>query len=126
MIQTLLQAGPSGASEPAVADPEPSETGADAGEKAEEFDLTDAYTPPAHVGTGAVYSNAYRKTMSLTKDKEKAKADARMASAIFQKHGKVTPKLCGKFNAQPRGRKSSSPAEASEPANASAGNGSEP
>ena len=79
-----------------------SETGAVDGSDAE-YDLKGSYTPPAHVNSGHVYSNAYRKCLKFTGSKEEARSAGQLASRIFQKHGVVTD-LCGKFNAQPRKR----------------------
>lgn len=80
----------------------------------EGVDLADAYTPPPHVSTGHVYSNAYRKSMKRSCDKETAKVDAQKASRLFQSLGVVSPELCGKFAAGPRAKR----ARRAEPANA--------
>ena len=79
-------------------------------------DLRNGYKPPDHVTTGAVYSNAYRKSLASKKDKEGAKADARKASRIFKIHGLVTPELCGKFSSQPRKKQASKAAAEESPA----------
>lgn len=103
---------------PAIQEPHPGDdAGADFGEPeaaaspaatdggsgdADGDDLKNGYKPPDHVTTGAVYSNAYRKSLASKKDPEGARADARKASRIFKIHGLVTPELCGKFSSQPR------------------------
>ena len=73
--------------------------------------LVDPVTPPAHVNTGAVYSNAYRKYQSAhgKGDTEGAKKAAQLASAIFQEHGVVPKEYVGNFLAKPRRKVSDTP-----------------
>lgn len=68
-------------------------------------DMTKAYKPPSHVDAGHVYSNAYRKGLAAKKSQETAKADARLASKIFQDTGLVTRDLNGQFRQAPRSKK---------------------
>ena len=64
--------------------------------------LTNPFSPPAHVGAGHVYSNAYRKALAEGKDKESAKESAKRASLIFRTTKLCYSELVGSFAAAPR------------------------
>lgn len=73
--------------------------------------IKDQLTPPPHVTAGHVYSNAYRKHMSLhgKLDVAGAQKAAQLASAIFQAYGIVSAAHIGKFQDKPRRRPLATP-----------------
>lgn len=61
----------------------------------------DEYVPPKHVTLNHIYSSAYRKAMSASKDADHARSQAKLATALWKEKGVVNG-LCGKFSEKPR------------------------
>ena len=58
--------------------------------------------PPSHVTSNHVYSSAYKHCLKTVTSTEKAKENARRASALFVAYGLVLPDTTGKFRDKPR------------------------
>ena len=64
----------------------------------------DGVEPPSHVNSNKVYSNAYRKEMKASSNKDKAREIGRLASAQLAVHGVVSKSLVGSFRSKPRAK----------------------
>ena len=67
-------------------------------------DHGEVHIPPPHITINHVYSSAYRKALAACpKDTANARAQAKLATALFKDQGVVND-LCGRFASKPRAK----------------------